>query len=111
MFAELATNAILHKDYSRPDYVGLYVCADRMTFVNHNRPLPPVTIEDLNERESFDERGCVNSELKGMFFALGLIESFGSEETFAETAPRNIAQGHWPRTVSGSLQQRGAAGG
>ena len=64
MFAELATNAILHKDYSRPDYVGLYVCADRMTFVNHNRPLPPVTIEDLNERESFDERGCVNSELK-----------------------------------------------
>ena len=71
MFAELATNAILHKDYSRPDYVGLYVCADRMTFVNHNRPLPPVTIEDLNERESFDERGCVNSELKGMFFALG----------------------------------------
>ena len=37
---------------------------DRMTFVNHNRPLPPVTIEDLNERESFDERGCVNSELK-----------------------------------------------
>ena len=84
---------------------------DRMTFVNHNRPLPPVTIEDLNERESFDERGCVNSELKGMFFALGLIESFGSEETFAETAPRNIAQGHWPRTVSGSFQQRGAAGG
>ena len=64
MFAGLATNAILHKDYSRPDYVGLYVCADRMTFVNHNRPLPPVTIEGLNERESFDERGCVNSELK-----------------------------------------------
>lgn len=34
-----------------------------------------------------------------------------AEETFAETAPRNIAQGHWPRTVSGSFQQRGAAGG
>ena len=44
---------------------------DRMTFVNHNRPLPPVTIEDLNERESFDGRGYVNPELKDMFFALG----------------------------------------
>lgn len=71
MFAELATNAILHKDYSRPNYVGIYVYADRMTFVNHNRPLPPVTIEDLNERESFDGRGYVNPELKDMFFALG----------------------------------------
>ena len=76
-----------YKDYSRPNYVGIYVYADRMTFVNHNRPLPPVTIEDLNERESFDGRGYVNPELKDMFFAFGLIESFGSEETFAETAP------------------------
>lgn len=71
MFAELATNAILHKGYSRPGYVGIYVHADRMTFVNHNRPLPPVTIEDLNEQESFDGRGYVNPELKDMFFALG----------------------------------------
>ena len=94
MFTELATSAILYKDHSRPDYVGIYACVDRMTFVNHNRPLPPVTIEDLNEREGFDGRGCVNSELKDMFFALGLIESFGSEETFAETVPRNIVQGH-----------------
>ena len=78
MFAELVINAILHKDYSRPDYVGVYVYADRMTSVNHNRPLPPVTSEDLNERESFDGRGYVNPELKDMFFALGLIESFGS---------------------------------
>ena len=44
---------------------------DRMTFVTHNRPLPPVTIEDLNEQESFDGRGYVNPELKDMFFALG----------------------------------------
>ena len=27
MFAELATNAILHKDDSRTDYVGIYVYA------------------------------------------------------------------------------------
>ena len=89
MFAELATNAILHKDYSRPDYVGIYVYADRMTFVNHNRPLPPVTIEDLNERESFDGRGYVNPELKDMFFALGLIESFGSGVRRAKHAMRD----------------------
>ena len=41
MFAELAINAIMHKDYSRPGYVGIYVYADRMTFVNHNWLLPP----------------------------------------------------------------------
>ena len=89
MFAELATNAILHKDYSRPDYVEIYVYADRMTFVNHNRPLPPVTIEDLNEQESFDGRGYVNPELKDMFFALGLIESFGSGVRRAKHAMRD----------------------
>ena len=72
--------------------MGIYVYADRMTFVNHNRPLPPVTIEDLNERESFDGRGYVNPELKDMLVALGLIESFGSgvrraiENSFAPPA-------------------------
>ena len=60
-----------------------------MTFVNHNRPLPPVTIEDLNERESFDGRGYVNPELKDMFFALGLIESFGSGVRRAKHAMRD----------------------
>ena len=89
MFAELATNAILHKDYSRPDYVEIYVYADRMTFVNHNRPLPPVTIGDLNEQESFDGRGYVNPELTDMFFALGLIESFGSGVRRAKHAMRD----------------------
>lgn len=97
MFAELAASAILHKDYSRPDYVGIYVCADRMTFVNHNRPLLPVTIEDLNERESFDGRGYMNPELKDMFLAFGLIGSFDSgvrraiENPFAPPAHRRCA--------------------
>lgn len=49
-----------------------------MTFVNHNRPLPPVTIEDLNTKEEFDDRDYLNPELKDMFFALDLIESYGS---------------------------------
>lgn len=77
-FEELATNAILHKEYDNPEYVGIYVYKDRVSFVNHNRPLPPVTIEDLNKDRSFDRRQYLNKELKDMFFSLNLIESYGS---------------------------------
>ncbi|MHB9334443.1 AAA family ATPase, partial [Fusobacterium polymorphum] len=55
-FEELATNAILHKEYDTPEYVGIYIYRDRISFVNHNRPLPPVTIEALNNNRSFDKR-------------------------------------------------------
>ena len=77
-FEELATNAILHKEYDTPEYVGIYVYSDRISFVNHNRPLPPVTIKSLNEDRSFDRRQYLNKELKDMFFSLNLIESYGS---------------------------------
>ena len=77
-FEELATNAILHKEYDNPEYVGIYIYKDRISFVNHNRPLPPVTIEALNKDRSFDRRQYLNKELKDMFFALNLIESYGS---------------------------------
>ena len=46
--------------------------------MNHNRPLPPITIEDLNEKTDFDDRKYLNEELKGMFFNLDLIQSYGS---------------------------------
>lgn len=59
-------------------YVGIYIYKDRISFVNHNRPLPPVTIEDLNRDRSFDRRQYLNKELKDMFFSLNLIESYGS---------------------------------
>ena len=77
-FEELATNAILHKEYDTPEYVGIYIYRDRISFVNHNRPLPPVTIEALNKDRSFDRRQYLNKELKDMFFSLNLIESYGS---------------------------------
>ena len=77
-FEELATNSILHKEYDTPEYVGIYIYKDRISFVNHNRPLPPVTIESLNRDRSFDRRQYLNKELKDMFFALNLIESYGS---------------------------------
>jgi len=77
-FEELATNAILHKEYDTPEYVGIYIYRDRISFVNHNRPLPPVTIEALNNNRIFDKRQYLNKELKDMFFSLNLIESYGS---------------------------------
>lgn len=77
-FEELATNAILHKEYDEDEYVGIYVYKDRISFVNPNRPLPPVTIEALNKERSFDKRQYLNKELKDMFYALDLIESYGS---------------------------------
>ncbi|XGU48385.1 ATP-binding protein [Fusobacterium necrophorum subsp. funduliforme] len=51
---------------------------DRISFVNHNRPLSPVTIESLNKERSFDKRQYLNKELKEMFFSLNLIELYGS---------------------------------
>ena len=78
MFAELATNCILHKEYDSHNYIGIYVYSDRITFVNHNRPVPPVTIADLNNAIRFDDRSYLNEEIKEMFFALDLIESYGS---------------------------------
>jgi len=77
-FEEIATNAIIHKDYDNHEYVGIYVYKDYISFINHNRPLPPVTIDDLNNQNSFDRRKYLNAELKDMFFALNLIESYGS---------------------------------
>lgn len=77
-FEEIAINAILHKDYDNHEYVGIYVYKDYISFINHNRPIPPVTIEDLNNQISFDRRKYLNNELKDMFFALNLIESYGS---------------------------------
>ena len=77
-FEELATNAILHKEYDTPEYVGIYIYKDKISFLNHNRPLPPVTIEALNRDRTFDRRQYINKELKDMFFSLNLIESYGS---------------------------------
>ena len=78
VFEELATNCILHKQYESPNYIGIYIYNDRITFINHNRPMPPVTIEAMNKEIRFDGRQYLNPELKDMFFALDLIESYGS---------------------------------
>ena len=96
MFSELATNCILHKEYSRKDYVGIYWYSDHMTFINHNRPLPPVTIQDLNEKTEFADRQYLNKELKEMFFALKLVQSYGSGIRRAKKA---MSDNHSPKLV------------
>ncbi len=66
------------KEYSIKQYIGIYVYRDHLSFINHNRPVPPVTIEDLNTKVVFDDRHYLNDELKEMFFKLDLIQSYGS---------------------------------
>ena len=50
----------------------------QINIVNYNRPLPPLKIQDLNERTFFNERDTENPEIRDMFKALGIIESFGT---------------------------------
>lgn len=75
---EFSTNMIVHKNYDNPNYAGIYVYPDRISFTNHNRPLPPLSIRDLNEKTSFDIRTYLNPQIKDMFYSLHLIESYGS---------------------------------
>ena len=104
-FEELATNAILHKEYDTPEYVGIYIYKDRISFVNHNRPLPPVTIEALNKDRSFDRRQYLNKELKEMFFSLNLIESYGSGIRRAKDALSENGSPEFLKEFNGSTTQ------
>ena len=40
--------------------------------------MPPLRLEDLNEKSFFNERDCENPEIRDMFKSLGIIESFGT---------------------------------
>ena len=90
MFAELATNCILHKEYSKRNCVEISVFKDHISFINHNRPLPPVTIEDLNTKSEFKDRKYLNDDLKEMLFSLKLIQSYGSGIRRAKNALKQI---------------------
>lgn len=75
---ELLTNAIVHKNYENPRTVQVYVYEDSMVITNYNKPIPPITIHDLNTKESFPNRMYENPSIREMFRSLDLIESFGS---------------------------------
>lgn len=87
-FEELLINAIVHKDYESQEYIGVYIYDNYISIINHNRPLPPVTIDSLNSKDSFDNRQYISGELKDMFYSLNLIESYGSGVRRAKEALR-----------------------
>lgn len=104
MFSELATNCILHKEYESSNYIGIYVYRDHISFINHNRPLPPVTIEDMNTKREFNDRVYLNPEIKEMFFSLDLIESYGSGIRRAKEAMEKNCS---PRLIFEPLKEQG----
>lgn len=75
---ELLANAIVHNNYENRKPIQIYVSEKQINIVNYNKPLPPIRISDLNERTFFNERDTENPEIRDMFKALGIIESFGT---------------------------------
>lgn len=75
---ELLANAIVHKDYEEYKTIQVYITDDEINIINYNKPLPPITLEDLNTRTIFKERDSVNPEIRDMFKDLGIIESYGT---------------------------------
>lgn len=57
---------------------SLTVISNMLSDWINNKPLPPIRISDLNERTFFNERDTENPEIRDMFKALGIIESFGT---------------------------------
>ncbi len=75
---ELLANAIVHKNYEENKTIQVYITNDEINIINYNKPLPPITLEDLNNRTIFMERDSVNPEIRDMFKQLGIIESYGT---------------------------------
>lgn len=75
---ELVANAIVHNNYENGKPIQIYISNTQINIVNYNKPLPPLKIQDLNERTFFNERDTENPEIRDMFQALGIIESFGT---------------------------------
>lgn len=85
---ELLANAIVHNNYENGKPIQIYISETQINIVNYNKPLPPLRINDLNERTFFNERDTENPELRDMFKALGIIESFGTGIGEAKRAMR-----------------------
>lgn len=75
---ELLANALVHNNYENGKAIQIYVSERQINIVNYNKPLPPLSINDLNERTYFNERDTENPEIRDMFKSLGIIESFGT---------------------------------
>jgi predicted HTH transcriptional regulator len=86
---ELIANAIVHNNYENGKPIQVYISESQINIVNYNKPLPPLKLQDLNERTFFSERDTENPEIRDMFKALGIIESFGTGIGEAKRALEN----------------------
>lgn len=86
---ELVANAIVHNNYENGKPVQIYISENQINIVNYNKPLPPLKLQDLNERTFFNERDTENPEIRDMFKSLGIIESFGTGIGEAKRALEN----------------------
>ena len=75
---ELVANAIVHNNYENHKSIQIYILDKYISIVNYNKPLPPVSIADLNSKSLFIEKDFVNPEIRKMFKNLGIMESFGT---------------------------------
>ncbi len=75
---ELLANAIVHKDYETNRTIQIYITKNNINIVNYNKPLPPITLDDLNNKNIFIERDSINPEIRTMFKNLGIIENYGT---------------------------------
>lgn len=75
---ELVANAIVHNNYENGKPIQVYISERQINIVNYNKPLPPLKLQDLNDRTFFNERDTENPEIRDMFKSLGIIESFGT---------------------------------
>ncbi len=85
---ELLANAIVHKNYEEGKTIQVYITDEEINIINYNKPLPPITLEDLNSKSIFMERDSVNPEVRDMFKDLGIIESYGTGVGEAKRACR-----------------------
>lgn len=86
---ELVANAIVHNNFENGKPIQIYISENQINIVNYNKPLPPLKLQDLNERTFFNERDTENPEIRDMFKALGIIESFGTGIGEAKRALEN----------------------
>ena len=78
VFLVVTEGDLFYNNYENRKPIQIYVSEKQINIVNYNKPLPPIRISDLNERTFFNERDTENPEIRDMFKALGIIESFGT---------------------------------
>ena len=87
---EIGTNAIYHNDYDDQKHpVEIHIREDQISFINYNNPLPPVTVDQLNNEMFIENRSYLNEELSQDFIMLDYIEKSGSGLETAKLALQN----------------------